>query len=105
MAKDIVGFGAMSAGKATTTSNAFVRVTTKPVIDGAEITVECKDGFRFADTGEASKTLSLVRKKREPRPGQRVMVDGRLVKVLKTKRDQGRLMLLDEDTKGWIVWR
>ena len=32
------------------------------------------------------------------------VVDGRLVKVLKTKRDQGRLMLLDEDTKGWVVW-
>ena len=103
MAKDIVGFGAMSAEKATTTSNAFVRVTTKPVIDGAEVIVECKDGFRFTD-GETSKTLSLVRKKREPRPGQRVMVDGRLVKVLRTKRDQGRLLLLDEDTKGWVVW-
>ena len=103
--QDIVGFGAMSAKRATTTSNAFVRVTTTPVTEGAEVTVEGRNGMAFAD-GEESKTLVLVRKRREPRPGQRVMVGDRLVKVLKTRRDhEGRLQLLDESTLEWVIWR
>lgn len=102
--RDIVGFGHSSADHATTTSNAFVRVTTTPVTEGAEVTVECRDGFRFED-GDAVKTLTLVRKRREPRPGQRVMVGNRLVKVLKTRHDHaGRLELLNEDTLEWVIW-
>lgn len=105
MAKDIIGFGAMSAGRPTTTCNAFVRVTTTPTKGGAEVTVECKDGMRFADTDERTKTVTLVRRKREPRPGQRVMVGNRLVKVLRTRHDHaGRLELLNEDTLEWVIW-
>lgn len=105
MAKDVVGFGESSASHATTTSNAFVRVTTRPVLEGAEVIIECKDGMRFADDDSVTKTVALVRRRREPRPGQRVMVGGRLIKVLKTKYDHdGRLVLLDEDTKGWFIW-
>ena len=105
MAKDIVGFGHDSASHATTTCNAFVRVTTTPVSEGAEVTVECRSGFRFAD-GETVKSLTLIRKRREPRPGQRVMVDGRLVKVLRTRHDHaGRLELLSEDTLEWLIWK
>ena len=63
MKRDVVGFGAMSATHATTTSNAFVRVTTKPVLEGAEVTVECKDGMEFTD-GTSKKVIVLVRKKR-----------------------------------------
>ena len=103
--RDIVGFGEGRRDHATTTCNAFVRVTTTPVREGAEVTVECRDGFRFADTDERTKTVTLVRRKREPRPGQRVMVDNRLVKVLKTRHDHaGRLELLNEDTLEWVIW-
>ena len=105
MQRDIVGFGEGSRDHATTTCNAFVRVTTTPVKEGAEVTIECRDGFRFAD-GDAAKSLTLVRKRREPRPGQRVMVGNRLVKVLKTRHDHaGRLELLNEDTLEWVIWQ
>ena len=102
MQRDVVGFGAMSATHATTTSNAFVRVTTKPVFEGAEVTVECKDGMCFAD-GETERTLVLVRSKSQYRPGKRVMVDGRLVKIRRRKYDGGRLLVQDEDTLLWHV--
>ena len=103
--QDIVGFGEMSASQQTTTCNHFVRVTTKPVFEGAEVTLEGRNGMVFAD-GEETKTLVLVRRRCEPRPGQRVMVGDRLVKVLKTRRDHdGRLQLLNEDTLEWVIWQ
>jgi len=103
--KDIVGFGDSSSEHATTTSNAYVRVTTRPTFEGAEVTVECKDGMHLFGTDERKKTLILVREKKEPHPGQRVMLDGRLVKVSKTRRShEGRLEVFDEDTQTWLRW-
>lgn len=99
--KDIVGFGHESADKPTTTSNAFVRVTTRPVFEGAEVTVECQDGMCLPD-GSKSQTVVVVRDKL-PRPGQRVMVGKRLVKVSKVDRIGKRI--LDEDTREWIPWQ
>lgn len=99
--KDIVGFGRESAGKPTTTSNAFVRVTTEPVADGAIVTVECQNGMCLPD-GSKSTQIDIVRDKL-PRPGQRVMVGKRLVKVSKVDRIGRRI--LDEDTKEWIPWQ
>lgn len=99
--KDIVGFGRESAGKPTTTSNAFVRVTTEPVFEGAVVTVECQDGMCLPD-GSKSAQIDIVRDKL-PRPGQRVMVGKRLVKVSKVDRIGKRI--LDEDTREWIPWQ
>lgn len=62
--RDVVGFGEGSRYRSTTTRNAFVRVTTKPVFEGAKVTIECLSGMRFAD-GMARKTLVLVRGKPE----------------------------------------
>lgn len=62
--RDVIGFGEGSRHRTTTTRNAFVRVTTKPVFEGAEITIECLSGMRFAD-GAKRKTIELVRGKRE----------------------------------------
>ena len=62
--RDVIGFGEGSRHKTTTTRNAYVRVTTKPVPDGAEVTVECLGGMRFVD-GMARKTLVLTRGKWE----------------------------------------
>ena len=98
--KDIVGFGHESAEKPTTTSNAFVRVTTEPVVDGAIVTVECQDGMCLPD-GSKSQTVVVVRDKL-PRPGQRVMVGKRLVKVGKVDRISKRVF--DEDMREWIPW-
>lgn len=62
--KDVIGFGEGSRHKTTTTRNAYVRVTTRPVLKGAEVTIECLSGMMFAD-GARRKTLELVHVKRE----------------------------------------
>ena len=62
--KDVIGFGEGSRHKTTTTRNAYVRVTTRPVFNGAEVIIECLSGMMFAD-GARRKTLELVRGKRE----------------------------------------
>lgn len=62
--KDVIGFGEGSRHRTTTTRNAYVRVTTRPLVNGAEVTIECLSGMRFAD-GARKKTLELVRGKRE----------------------------------------
>ncbi len=99
--KDVIGFGRGSAEHSTTTSNAFVRVTTQPIVDGAIVTVECQDGMCLPG-GSKSAQIVVVRDKL-PRPGQRVMVGKRLVKVSKVDRIGKRI--LDEDTREWIPWQ
>ena len=62
--KDVIGFGEGSRHKTTTTRNAYVRVTTRPLANGAEVIIECLSGMMFAD-GARRETLELVRGKRE----------------------------------------
>ena len=101
----IVGFGEQSKRASTHNSNWFARFTTTPCLEGARVTVECLHGMRFAD-GETKKELVMVRARREPRVGQRVRIDGRMIKVARKRRDHaGRLELLDEDTRQWVIWR
>lgn len=100
---DIVGFGEPSRRARTTTCNAFVRMTTMPTFEGAEVVLECRGGMTFAD-GEKVKKFVLVRGKREPRRGQRITVDGRVVKVHAVRHDHaGRIEVLDEDTREWVI--
>lgn len=44
---DVIGFGEGSATHATTTRNAFVRMTTTPVDGGAEVVLEALGKRRF----------------------------------------------------------
>ena len=70
---------------------------------GCDITLTALDGMMFED-GSTTMTLHL-RSDHGPRIGERVMVGRTLVKVLEKRYDQdGRLMLLDEDTKAWFAW-
>lgn len=103
MSTDLIGFGEPSRRARTTTCNAFVRMTTTPCVDGAEVVLECRGGMTFAD-GERSKKLVLVRGKREPRKGQRIIVRGRAVKVHDVRHGHtGRIEVLDEDTREWVI--
>ena len=80
-------------------------VTTKinELENGCDIEITTVDGMTFED-GSTSVTLH-VRGSHGPRIGERVMVGRVLVKVLEKRYDQeGRLMLLDEDTKAWFAW-
>lgn len=103
MTKDVVGFGESSRRARTTTCNAFVRMTTTPCFEGAVVVLECRGGMTFAD-GETTKKFVLVRGKREPRRGQRITVGDRVVKVSAVRHDHaGRVEVLDEDTREWVI--
>ena len=99
---DVIGFGEPSRRATTVNMNFFSRFTTTPVKGGCDVTVDALKGLTFED-GSKSVTLHM-RKDWCPRPGQRVMVGGRLVKVKRTKREDGRLKILDEDSGGWLTW-
>ena len=87
----------------TMNSNYFVRMETTPSHGGCDLTISALRGLTFED-GSTSMNLHL-RKEHGPRIGERVMVNGVLVKVLdKRYGDNGSLLLLDEDTKAWHKW-
>lgn len=101
---DIVGFGdAYSKASRTSTRNYYIRVTTIPVKGGADVVIEGLHHLIFSD-GEMQKVLHL-REDYGPRIGERVMCNGKLIKV-KQKRwgGGGRLEVLDEDTQTWMIW-
>lgn len=102
MRRDVIGFGEGATG-ATTTSNRYVRVTTTPRAGGADVRIEALRGIRFED-GSTEQVIRL-RADHGPRVGERVMVRGQLIKVRDRYYDHaGRLVLVDEDTKGTIIW-
>lgn len=87
--------------------NRFVKVITDTCDGGADIRIYACGSYVIDSDIEVGTGAVRMRLRHDtgPRVGQRVMVDGRLVKV-KDRRwsDDGRLMLLDEDTRAWVPW-
>lgn len=72
--------------------------------DGAVLTIWTRDGLKFED-GSTVKEI-VARRDFGPMVGERVMCDGRLIKVTKRRYDASyNLWLMDEDTRSWLPWR
>lgn len=71
--------------------------------DGVKLVIEALNGLTF-DDGSTVMEVS-PRMERLPRVGERVMCNGKLIKVKERKfNGSGTLMLLDEDTEEWCLW-
>ena len=97
------GFGEATRGKATTMGNPYALITTIPREGGFDVVVS-SNGKETTEGGERSATIRF-REDHGPRIGERVMVNGRLVKVADKRWDQsGALHVMDEDTRAWTPW-
>lgn len=71
--------------------------------DGVKLVIEALNGLTFEDGGTAMEVVPST--DRLPRVGERVMCNGRLVKVKERKfNSEGSLMLYDEDMEEWCLW-
>lgn len=75
---------------------------------GIDLTVHATDGMKIdlidAIVEQGSEVTLHLRDYDVPREGSRVMTDGRLVKVAGRRYDgAGKLWLLDEDTRVWVI--
>ena len=108
MSKDAkVGFGdEYSRRHVTHTMNAHVRVETRPVPGGADVTVTARRGYATMPEIEVdgdSVTIH-VRKDAGPRIGETLMVGRRHVVVAERRFDsRGHLQVLDADTGAWLA--
>lgn len=103
MMRDKVGFGKQSETCATTTRNEHARVTTIPRKNGFDVVVGSVRGLK-TENGDSTVTIRF-REDHGPRIGERVMVNGRLVKIADKRWDQaGALHVMDEDTRAWLAW-
>ena len=77
------------------------------VVDGGlDIDIVPAEGVHVAYVGKADDVVSVkLREVKLPSIGQRVKVNGRLVKVARRKfDDDGHSFLLDEGTGEWLRW-
>lgn len=97
------GFGDPTRGQATTMGNPYALFTTIPRDGGFDVVVGAS-GRETDERGERTVTIRF-REDHGPRIGERVMVGHRLVKVADKRFDRdGRIQLLDEDTRTWEPW-
>jgi len=101
---DVIGWGdAYSATHETATRTRFARVVTTPTPTGATVRVEPRGNMVIERVGEDG-TVEL-RAVRPPKPGEQVMVRGRMVSVRRVRRtSDGGAWLEDADTGAMHRW-